>query len=88
MMKNFLNFLVLIHIYTLLYFFLFITIIHYDEKFIVLSMLKYNEIFKTLYLLLCYVYIVLFTHTLFFFFFYCWIFSDIITLFLFLIAET
>ena len=32
MMKNFLNFLVLIHIYTLLYF-LFMTIIHYDEKF-------------------------------------------------------
>ena len=32
MMKNFLNFLVWIRIYTLLYF-LFITIIHYDEKF-------------------------------------------------------
>lgn len=32
MMKFFLNFLVLIHIYTLLYF-LFITIIYYDENF-------------------------------------------------------
>lgn len=48
MMKNFLNFLVWIRIYTLLYF-LFITIIHYDEKFF--------EIFN----LVLYIHIVMFS---------------------------
>ena len=74
MMKNFLDFLVLIHIYTLLYF-LFITIIYYDEKFFGLfSLVLYIHVvifsilniyivilgkkFKTFYLVLYYVYIV------------------------------
>lgn len=70
MMKNFLNFSIWIRIYTLLYF-LFMTIIHYDEKFfeifsfvlyihiVVFSMLKsIIKTFKTFCLVLYYVYIV------------------------------
>ena len=71
MIKNFLNFSIWIRIYTLLCF-LFMTIIHYDEKFfeifnldsyiyiVVLSILKsIMKNFKCLYLVLYYVYIVL-----------------------------
>lgn len=70
MMKNFLNFSIWNRIYTLLYF-LFMTIIHYDEKFfeifsfvlyihiVVFSMLKsIIKTFKTFCLVLYYVYIV------------------------------
>ena len=81
MMKNFLNFLVLIHIYTLLYF-LFITIIYYDEKFFELFYLALHihivvffvlksimKIVKDFCLVLYYVYIVFFSYGVFLFLF-------------------